>query len=83
MAHLLVHGLGQHGFSPGAYPLIQLLADLQDLGFTGEQGERFMEGRVSSGSRMKSLKEEIGRDQEDVLRQLEEGREGFRDRGCR
>jgi hypothetical protein len=31
-AHALVHGLGQHGFSPFAYSLLKMLADLQDLG---------------------------------------------------
>jgi hypothetical protein len=31
-AHALVHGLGQHGFSPTAYALLKMMADLQDLG---------------------------------------------------
>jgi hypothetical protein len=31
-AHALVHGLGQHGFSPSAYSLLKMVADLQDLG---------------------------------------------------
>src|SRR3954468_7948249 len=31
-AHALVHGLGQHGFSPFAYSLLKMMADLQDLG---------------------------------------------------
>ncbi|HEV7785520.1 MAG TPA: hypothetical protein VGQ28_09310, partial [Thermoanaerobaculia bacterium] len=31
-AHALVHGLGQHGFSPSAYSLLKMMADLQDLG---------------------------------------------------
>jgi len=31
-AHALVHGLGQHGYSPFAYSLLKMLADLQDLG---------------------------------------------------
>lgn len=30
-AHLLVHGLVQHGYLPASYPLFRLLADLQDL----------------------------------------------------
>ncbi len=71
MAHLLVHGLGQHGFSPGAYPLIQLLADLQDLGFTGEQGERFMEEGLLWIQNEVSQEEVAGT--RDLLRQLEEG----------
>ncbi len=31
-AHALVHGLGQHGYSPFAYSLLKMLADLRDLG---------------------------------------------------
>jgi hypothetical protein len=31
-AHALVHGLGQHGFTPSAYSLLKMMADLQDLG---------------------------------------------------
>ncbi len=31
-AHALVHGLGQHGFTPAAYSLLKMMADLQDLG---------------------------------------------------
>ena len=31
-AHALVHGLGQHGFSPAAYSLLKMVADLLDLG---------------------------------------------------
>ena len=37
-AHLLAHGLGQHGKSPELYPAFQLLADLQDLGFSPTGG---------------------------------------------
>lgn len=33
MAHVLVHGIGQHGFWPDSYPLLRTLADLIDLGF--------------------------------------------------
>ncbi len=33
MAHVLVHGVGQHGFWPASYPLLRMLADLIDLGF--------------------------------------------------
>jgi hypothetical protein len=33
MAHVLVHGIGQHGFWPDSYPLLRTLADLVDLGF--------------------------------------------------
>ena len=31
-AHLLVHGVAQHGMSPQAYPMARMLADVQDLG---------------------------------------------------
>jgi hypothetical protein len=31
LAHLLVHGIAQHGKAPGAYPMMRMLADLQDL----------------------------------------------------
>lgn len=32
-AHLLAHGLAQHGLTPEAYPTLRLFADLSDLGF--------------------------------------------------
>ncbi len=32
VAHLLVHGLVQHGLAPASYPLLRLPADLLDLG---------------------------------------------------
>jgi hypothetical protein len=31
VAHALEHGLVQHGWAPGSYPLFRMLADLQDL----------------------------------------------------
>jgi hypothetical protein len=31
-AHVLVHGIGQHGFWPASYPLFKMVADLIDLG---------------------------------------------------
>ncbi len=37
IAHVLVHGLVQHGYAPGSYPLFRFLADLQDLGAGPEQ----------------------------------------------
>jgi hypothetical protein len=39
MAHVLVHGIGQHGFWPDSYPLLRMLADLIDLGFQEEAAE--------------------------------------------
>jgi hypothetical protein len=31
LAHILVHGIAQHGMAPSAYPMSRMLADLQDL----------------------------------------------------
>lgn len=38
VAHALIHGLGQHGWSPGSYPLFKMMADLADLGLGGPDG---------------------------------------------
>ena len=35
-AHVLVHGIGQHGFWPASYPLFKMVADLADLRELGE-----------------------------------------------
>jgi hypothetical protein len=32
LAHVLVHGIAQHGLSPQGYPMARMLADVQDLG---------------------------------------------------
>jgi len=37
-AHALVHGIGQHGWTPHAYSLLKMIADLVDLGFAGPDG---------------------------------------------
>ncbi len=37
-AHAAVHGLGQHGFEPNAYPALRTFADLIDLGWGGPGG---------------------------------------------
>jgi hypothetical protein len=50
LAHLLVHGIAQHGLTPGAYPISRMLADLQDLEADDEAGEaacRWIETEVS------------------------------------
>ena len=39
-AHALVHGIAQHGFAPGSYPLMRMLADLVDLGWGSGEGPR-------------------------------------------
>jgi Uncharacterised nucleotidyltransferase len=38
-AHALVHGIAQHGWSPIAYSLLKMIADLVDLGLAGPEGE--------------------------------------------
>jgi hypothetical protein len=38
-AHALVHGIAQHGWTPHAYSLLRMVADLLDLGFAGPGGE--------------------------------------------
>lgn len=38
-AHLLAHGIAQHGHAPEGYPLLRMLADLVDLGFGGPTGD--------------------------------------------
>lgn len=38
VAHLLAHALSHHGRAPESYPPFQLLADLQDLGFSDPAG---------------------------------------------
>ncbi len=37
-AHALVHGIAQHGWTPHAYSLLKMIADLVDLGFAGPDG---------------------------------------------
>jgi hypothetical protein len=37
-AHVLVHGIGQHGFWPASYPLFKMVADLSDLRELGGLG---------------------------------------------
>jgi hypothetical protein len=46
-AHALVHGIAQHGWSPVAYSLLKMLADLLDLGFAGPGGEA-LAGRAAA-----------------------------------
>ncbi len=37
-AHVLVHGIAQHGWAPGSYPPLRMAADLVDLGWAGAAG---------------------------------------------
>ncbi len=43
-AHLLVHALAQHLEVPRSYPLLRLIADLQDLGWDDARREAFLAG---------------------------------------
>jgi len=45
-AHAAVHGLGQHGFEPAAYPALRTFADLIDLGWGGP-GRREHAARIA------------------------------------
>jgi hypothetical protein len=38
VAHLLAHGLAQHGFQPAASPALRMVADLTDLGLAAAKG---------------------------------------------
>ncbi len=44
MAHLLVHGLGQHLWSPGSYPQLRLVADIASFGWDDARWRAFLEG---------------------------------------
>jgi hypothetical protein len=44
-AHLLVHGLVQHGATPWVYPLLRMIGDLADLGLAGPGGNE-LEQRI-------------------------------------
>ncbi len=41
---LLVHGIAQHGYTPAAYPMIRLAADLIDLDFDDTTADPFLKG---------------------------------------
>jgi hypothetical protein len=44
LAHVLVHGIAQHGLAPAAYPMTRMLADVQDLGLDEDGWSRFLDG---------------------------------------
>jgi hypothetical protein len=46
-AHVLVHGLGQHGYWPASYSLLRMVADLIDLGALSGRAARWVEKDVS------------------------------------
>jgi hypothetical protein len=41
MAHALAHGIAQHGLAPDKYPILRMLADLQDLAPTDAEWQVF------------------------------------------
>jgi len=43
LAHLLVHGIAQHGLSPRGYPMSRMLADVQDLGVNEDRAVTFLD----------------------------------------
>jgi hypothetical protein len=45
LAHVLVHGVGQHGLEPRSYPPLRMLADLHDLGFGRQRSGDLLAGR--------------------------------------
>jgi len=70
VAHLLVHGLAQHGMAPHAYPMTRMLADLQDLEGDeamwrrfGAAGMRWVERDISRAevAAVRALVERLGR----------------------
>jgi len=44
LAHLLVHGISQHGMSPEGYPIARMMADVQDLEIDEACLEAFLDG---------------------------------------
>ncbi len=50
MAHLLAHGVAQHGWSPASYPLSRMLADLSDLGVGSRDGDFELAAGMTSAS---------------------------------
>ncbi|MFL6261981.1 MAG: nucleotidyltransferase family protein [Thermoanaerobaculia bacterium] len=47
-AHVLVHGLGQHGYWPSSYSLLKMAADLLDLGSLTGRAAAWVERDVSA-----------------------------------
>ncbi len=57
LAHLIAHGVHQHGLAPGAYPMARMLADVQDLVPSQAEWERFLDGGFHWISRVVSRRE--------------------------
>lgn len=66
MAHLLAHGLAQHGFSPHAYPGARLLADVQDLAWDEARWSCF------SSSGLRWIERDVGAASVAAVRELAE-----------
>lgn len=47
LAHLIVHGIAQHGMSPQGYPIARMLADVQDFGIDETGLATFLDGGYS------------------------------------
>ncbi len=47
VAHLLVHGLAQHGMQAGKYPFGRTIADVADIGWSEARWRSFLEGPFS------------------------------------
>jgi hypothetical protein len=63
-AHVLVHGLAQHGLSPDNYPWSRVLADVQDLGHEAADGLEIL------GSVMPWIKRDVGLEEIEAVLEL-------------
>lgn len=59
-AHVLVHGLGQHGYWPSSYSLLKMVADLLDLGELTDRAAAWV-GRDVSADEAAAARRLIGR----------------------
>jgi len=59
-AHVLVHGLGQHGYWPSSYSLLTMVADLLDLGELTDRATAWV-GRDVSAAEAAAARGMIGR----------------------
>ena len=64
VAHALVHGIAQSGFSPQAYPMTRMLADLVDLGLGKDDGARLLDPAYVAVAR------ELSREEVEAARHL-------------
>ena len=64
LAHVLVHGLAQHGMAPRAYPMSRMLADVQDLALSDEDWQRFL------GAAFSWILEDVSREEAEAVAAL-------------